>query len=43
MVTGSGSEINFLLGESKAADLLEKSLQSCLKGRKHKGKTKKEK
>lgn len=41
MVRVSGSEINFQLGESKAADLLEKWLQSRLKGRKNKNKNEK--
>jgi len=43
MVRGSGIEMNFQLCETKAADPLQKKLQSFLKGRKNKGKTKKEK
>lgn len=33
---GPGSEMKFELGKSKAADLLEKRLRSCLKGKKNK-------
>lgn len=40
MVRGSGSEMNFQLGESKAADLLEKDYNVALKEERIKGKQK---